>query len=323
MHHSSIIYPVILFDDKENTGDLNTCSLTCNSGFYLRLLALSLWSALAAFQHDALSNLRPPCQPIMKSLLKTRNRLHPWLHNDLTNGWEAGVSVAWRTWHGWLSSSALWSFHGIPGRKQRGDGSEDQQILTNFSSKACMFKLQFTRSKQILAPSISLNPFCQENPPTELQFSKKSITSSMCRGSAERELILTPVLSVISRWAHQYAAAATPIPNKQPEKADRSIDAVLSGDLIFQDSLMARKRSNGIFWYQIGLLSWLIRVWGRRCVKVWSVSRLVPVFIYFFLMEGRLRVNYAFGNSRIHWIRQRSKSLLRYLHLINNKLRPN
>lgn len=103
----------------------------------------------------------------------------------------------------------------------------------------------------------------------------------MCRGSAEHACILTPVLSVISRWAHQYAAAATPIPNKQPEKADRSIDAVLSGDLIFQDSLMARKRSNEIFWYQIGLLSWLIRVWGRRCVKAGLFSWLVWVCFFF------------------------------------------
>lgn len=48
-------------------------------------------------------------------------------------------------------------------------------------------------------------------------------------------------------------------------------------------------------------------------------------FVFFFpLLEGRLRVNYPFGNSRIHTTRQRSKEiLLRRLHLLNKKLRPN
>lgn len=73
----------------------------------------------------ALWNTAASCLPIMKGHFKTRNKLHPWLSSYLTNRHEAGVSVAYHTWHSWLSSKEIWapSLHTISEEKEKKTGS--------------------------------------------------------------------------------------------------------------------------------------------------------------------------------------------------------
>lgn len=52
---------------------------------------------------------------------KSRNRLHPWVSSNLTNGQEAEVSAAHHTWHSWLSPNTIWalSLHSIPVKNEK------------------------------------------------------------------------------------------------------------------------------------------------------------------------------------------------------------
>lgn len=70
---------------------------------------------LAFFQQKALK-YTTTVSAYCENPFKTRNRLHPWVSSNLTNGQEAEVSVAHRTCHSWLSSNAIWapSLHNIP-----------------------------------------------------------------------------------------------------------------------------------------------------------------------------------------------------------------
>lgn len=109
---------------------IEAVNLRGNNNFYSRLLFhFSVSSGLFFPQHrESLANRTTRVSTCYERHFQTRNRLHPWVSSDLTNGQEAEVSVAYCTWHSWIFS-AVWapSPHSITVERKKDKMTESGQ----------------------------------------------------------------------------------------------------------------------------------------------------------------------------------------------------